>query len=243
LPEAEAAYADALTITRQLAADHPSSLEFREELAASHNNLGVLFRVTGRLTEAEAALANALTIKKQLAADFPNQPDRQQSLANTFANLANLCEQRQDFVSWKANLEQSLPHRRAALQANPRNSEYREYYRNNLLELGRANAWLNDRAGVVHASEEIRALGWDPPVDTYDAACSLARCIPIVQKLKQLDNAQRQAASQFYSDKAMAMLRDAVAKGWKDAARLKSDTDLDELRQREDFQQLLNELE
>jgi hypothetical protein len=205
--------------------------------------MGVVFRVTGRLSEAEAAFAEALTIKKQLAADFPNQPERHQSLANTYANLANLCEQRQDFVSWKAFLEQSLRHRRAALQSNPRHPEYREYYRNNLLELGRANAWLNDRAGVVHASEDIRTLGWDAPVDTYDAARTLASCIPIVQKLKQLDNAQRQAALQFYSDRAMAVLRDAVARGWKEAARLKSDTDLDALRQREDFQQLLNELE
>ena len=40
-----------------------------------------------------------------------------------------------------------------------------------------------------------------------------------------------------------AMLRDAVARGWKDAAQMKKDTDLDALRPREDFQQLLKELE
>jgi len=48
---------------------------------------------------------------------------------------------------------------------------------------------------------------------------------------------------QFYADQAMAMLRDAVAKGFKDAAHMKKDTDLDPLRQREDFQKLLAELE
>jgi hypothetical protein len=41
----------------------------------------------------------------------------------------------------------------------------------------------------------------------------------------------------------MSMLRDAVAKGYKDAARMKKDQDLDSLRSREDFKQLLADLE
>jgi hypothetical protein len=39
------------------------------------------------------------------------------------------------------------------------------------------------------------------------------------------------------------MLRDAVAKGYKDAAHMKKDSDLDPLRKRDDFQKLLAELE
>jgi len=53
---------------------------------------------------------------------------------------------------------------------------------------------------------------------------------------------QRQAAVQFYGDEAMKLLRNAVAKGFKDAARMQKDSDLDPLRQRSDFQQLLQEL-
>jgi hypothetical protein len=41
----------------------------------------------------------------------------------------------------------------------------------------------------------------------------------------------------------MKMLRDAVARGWKNAAHMKKDTDLDPLREREDFRKLLAELE
>ena len=63
-----------------------------------------------------------------------------------------------------------------------------------------------------------------------------------MEKDDQLDAAKRQAAVQFYGDQAMAMLRDAVAKGYKDAAHMKKDTDLDPLRQREDFKKLLSEL-
>ena len=39
------------------------------------------------------------------------------------------------------------------------------------------------------------------------------------------------------------MLRAAVAKGWKNAAEMKKDTNLDPLRQRKYFQKLLMEVE
>ena len=60
---------------------------------------------------------------------------------------------------------------------------------------------------------------------------------------KHEPEAQARAAVQFYADQAMAMLRAAVAKGYKDAAHMKKDKDLDALREREDFKQLLAELE
>jgi hypothetical protein len=64
-----------------------------------------------------------------------------------------------------------------------------------------------------------------------------------VAKHNKLDDKQRQAAAQFYGDAAMKQLRDAVSKGYKDVAHMKKDTDLDPLRQREDFQKLLAEVE
>jgi len=41
----------------------------------------------------------------------------------------------------------------------------------------------------------------------------------------------------------MKLLRDAVSKGYKDAAHMKKDTDLDPLRQRDDCRKLIAELE
>jgi hypothetical protein len=70
-----------------------------------------------------------------------------------------------------------------------------------------------------------------------------SRCVPIVAKHAKLDDQQRQAAAQLYGDAAMKLLREAVSKGYKDVPHMKKDTDLDPLRQREDFQKLLAELE
>jgi hypothetical protein len=45
------------------------------------------------------------------------------------------------------------------------------------------------------------------------------------------------------ADRAMAWLKKAVAVGYSDAAHMKKDADLDLLRDREDFQKLLADLE
>jgi hypothetical protein len=77
----------------------------------------------------------------------------------------------------------------------------------------------------------------------YNAACRLALCGPLAEKDDKLLDAKRKELAQSYGDRAMAMLRQAVKNGYKDVTHMKKDTDLDSLRQREDFQQLLRELE
>jgi serine/threonine protein kinase/tetratricopeptide (TPR) repeat protein len=241
--EAETAYAHALAVFKQLAADNPTRPEFRQGQARSHHDLADTLCGMGRLKEAEAAFADALTIRKQLAADFPDQPDVRSELAHTLGMLAQLCNWRRDFKAGKAYLDDALAHHQAALEADTRNSVYRQGFKMHLSVLVHANAGLQDQATAVQAAQKLRDLGWDLPGDAYDAGCALAICIPVVQKDDRLDPAKRQAAAQFYGDQAMAMLRTAVANGYKDAAQIKKDTDLVALRDREDFRKLLAEVE
>ena len=46
-----------------------------------------------------------------------------------------------------------------------------------------------------------------------------------------------------YAERAMELLRQAVAKGWRHPRVIKEDPDLEPLRARQDFQKLLAELE
>ena len=73
LDEAQKDYDEALSIRKQLAADFPSRPEFRQELAITHNNRGVVLRDMGRLDEAEQDYNRALGIQKQLADEFPSR--------------------------------------------------------------------------------------------------------------------------------------------------------------------------
>jgi hypothetical protein len=74
----------------------------------------------------------------------------------------------------------------------------------------------------------------------YNAACIRAITAAVQAKAPGAD-AVRLAKDD--SDRAMAWLTKAVAAGFKDAAHMKKDTDLDALRSREDFKKLMAELE
>jgi serine/threonine protein kinase/tetratricopeptide (TPR) repeat protein len=243
LPEATAAWSEAIAIHKQLTVDYPTRLDFREQMAETSGNLAMVLRDSGKLDEAAQAFAENLAMRKKLAADFPTLPDLRNGVAGTLVNLAMLCNRRREFAAAAAHLEEASPYHEAALNANPRHPGYRQFYRNNLWVLAQARAGLLDQTGAVHAAEKIRDLGWDAGGNAYEAGCALARCIPIVKSDTTLDVAMRGAAMQFYGDHAMAMLRDALAKGFKDAARMKKNPDLRPLYEREDYKTFVAEME
>jgi serine/threonine protein kinase/tetratricopeptide (TPR) repeat protein len=243
LEEAVKDFDQAQSIDQQLAAEFPTRREFRQELAKNHNSRGNLLRDLGRLQEAERDLDQALSIEKRLTADFPNQPDLRNDLAGTWVNLALLQARQGNWAAAKQALQEGRPQHLAALKANPRHPYYRQFYRNHLSALTRVHAGLLEQAEAGRTVEIRRDLGWDAPSDAYDAACLLSRCIPIVANHDMLADAQRKQAVQFYGDAAMRLLRDAAHKGFKDLAHLKKDTELDPLRQREDFKKLIADLE
>jgi hypothetical protein len=71
----------------------------------------------------------------------------------------------------------------------------------------------------------------------------LSLCVPVAAEHDKLDDKQRDEAPQFYGAAAPKLPREAVSRGFKDVVRMKKDADLDPLRQREDFQKLVAELE
>jgi tetratricopeptide (TPR) repeat protein len=241
--EAEKDFDQALSIYEQLAADFPSRPKFQRELAASHNNRGILLHTMGRLTYAEKDYDQALRIQKQLAADFPDQPDLRHELAGAYVNLALLHEQQGNWAAAKRLLLEGQAHHLAALKANTRQPTYRQFYRNHLSALTEVHAGLLEHEEAVRTAETRRDLGWNAPTDAYDAASFLSRCISIVAKHGKLDDKQRKQAAQYYGTAAMRLLRDAVSKGYRDVPRIKKDTALAPLRQRQDFQKLIAELE
>jgi serine/threonine protein kinase/TPR repeat protein len=243
LREAEESILAALAIQKELDANFPMNRLFRLDLALTYNNLGNLLKDTGRLQEAEEALTNALAIHKQLATNFPAISDYRNDLAGVLGDLAKLANVRRDYAQARRWLEEAEPHHQAALKANPKDPTFRQYYVNHFRTLTQSCAGDGDQDAALRSAGRLRDLGWDPPGETYDAAGALALCVAIVEKDSEPDLMNREKQMRFYSDEAMAMLRVAVSKGFADVALMKKDTELDSLRQRQDFQQLLADLE
>jgi tetratricopeptide (TPR) repeat protein len=241
--EAEVAYRDALNIERPLAADFPTQPEYRRVLAGTHISLGIVLRDTGRPREAEGAYHDALKIQQPLAADFPAVPDYQNDVANTLDELAELARRRKDYPEARRLLEEAEPYLKKAMDANPRQPFYREVYSDTRRVLAATLLDLGEYAGAAEAAADLARVAADPAGDAYKAAAFFARCIRLAEKDAKLPEARRKELAQSYGDRALEALRQAVARGYKDADHLKKDTDLDPLRGRDDFRQLLAEVE
>jgi tetratricopeptide (TPR) repeat protein len=240
--EAETAHREALAVQETLVRDFPNQPDFRRGLGQIHNNLGNLLS-TLRPADAEAPYRAALVLREKLAADFPNVPDDRAAVAATLDNLAKLYRERGDFADGLPLLAKARPHLQAALGVSPGNPTYRLYYRNYLYILAECQLGLADHTQLATTADELARFGHQPAIDSYNAACWLCHCVTLAGKDAQLVEAKRKELAQRYADLALAQLRQSVARGYKDAAHMKQDTDLEPLRAREEFRKLLADLE
>jgi hypothetical protein len=140
-------------------------------------------------------------------------------------------------------MEDAVPYHQAALRANARHPAYRRFFRNNPRSLAETLLGLLDHAAAAKMAEELFKASVDPANDTYNVACYLSLCVPLAEKDSKLTEVERRTQSQGYADRAIAFLRQALAKGFRDADHMAKDDDLAALRQRPDYQALLKEME
>jgi hypothetical protein len=113
------------------------------------------------------------------------------------------------------------------LDQGPMHPTYRLYRAMALAYLGEDSKATSEVAEVLQAGS--------PEADLhYNAACVFA-----ISAAKASDTTR----AERYAARAVALLQDAVAKGYHNATRLKQDPDFDRLRARADFQKLVADLE
>jgi tetratricopeptide (TPR) repeat protein len=241
--EAEAPYRDAFAIQKALASDFPAGAEYRQDLAQSHNRLGILLAGTGRLQEAEAAYRDAVDLCKRLATDSPGVPEYQGNLANAMDSLAEMLRRRKDYPVARQLLEQAWSHLLGALAANPRDLAYWAAYSQNRQLLAATLLDLREHGSAAKAAADLARGPFHAAENTYNAASVLSRCVALAEQDTKLSEARRKEQAKAYADQALAVLRQAIARGYNDIDHLKKDQDLDPLRQREDFKKLRTELD
>jgi hypothetical protein len=98
-----------------------------------------------------------------------------------------------------------------------------------------------DAAGCRATAAMWEKLNRTDAASLYQAACNHAVTAAVLQSGAKSTGAAKEAATE--ADRAMAWLKQAVAAGYHDFARLKTDKDLDALHDRQDFRDLVAELE
>jgi eukaryotic-like serine/threonine-protein kinase len=225
--EARAEYEAARDIQKKLVDQFPAVPAYRVELGANYCNNGNQYRDEGKPAESLKWFDLAIQTLNPVHEKEPHDGAARYFLRNShisracaFDNLQNFAEAVTD---WGRAIDLDSPIERPRLRASRATSQLRAGM---VAEAVAEVAELTTPVGDARNSPMWNAGQW------YYFACIYAVASSKIATQKQ-----------EYADRAMELLQKAVKAGYKDAARMAKDTDLDSLRGREDFKKLLAEME
>ena len=221
---AEEYYRKALAIREAVVAEYPNERSYLTHLGASRCNLGLCIYNADKPAESLQWFDNAIALLASIA-----ESDERRAGASWFSEARKFLR---DSHLGRAAANERLEKRAEALKDWDRVIDLSPKAERQKFRTQRALARV--RAGqVAEGINEVVKLQGEPGVDGdqwYNFAC-----IYSVASTKATEKNE-------YAETAMAHLQTAVKAGFKDAAHMAKDSDLDPLRGRDDFKKLLESL-
>jgi serine/threonine-protein kinase len=185
--------------------------------------------------KADADYSRALELK-------PDDADLRIERAGFYEQRGQADKAKADFDAAVGLKAKTVDRCRTAFTAAPHATAKRRALSAAYLALAKVQRKVGRPAAAAATARERAKLWPGSFLETYVLAGELAQCAPLVGKDKKLTDELR-AQRQKYADEAMEALRAAVLLGWDNAAQTKIDVNLDSLRNRDDYRQLIRQLE
>jgi thiol-disulfide isomerase/thioredoxin len=238
-PQARQAYEEAIALRKQLVKDFPLNPIHRYRTASYHFALADLLDEWGKAKEAENFYRLALKDQEQLVEDQPAQAPFREDLLRSAGSLAVLLdpsrpEEARQLLERILRAERDEARTKPAYLTRVVNSGY------DLAAHLRARGRHADLARL--AADLTREFSTSGEIH-YHATCYAARAVKALDLDKALAPAERARLADTYVRQAVELLRRAVQLGWKDRQHMFLDGDLDPLRPRQEFRDLLAELD
>jgi tetratricopeptide (TPR) repeat protein len=212
-----------VAIRQKLAGDFPSNQIYQVNLGGSYYELGHFIYEDGKPAESLEWCARAIATLTPLLEKEPRNATVRLFLRNTYVADAGTRHELQQYAEavnqWTKAIELTPRPEQPGLKAE------RVYSR--LLAGQTADALAEAAELTPPAADEKGLVPWRAE-QWYNFACVYAVGAGKIEDKKQQ-----------YADRAMQLLQRAVQAGYRDKAHMDKDTDLDSLRDREDFKKLL----
>jgi serine/threonine-protein kinase len=270
LSSAEEAFTRSRDILQRLADENPTVSAFQYNLAISLQNLGGFYNQAGRRADAEQSYGKAIALLEKLTTVHRTNMEFAGVLGRTYGNmgllflesdspeaargwldrsvskLADVLRQDERSIDARQGLRKAHWWRAEALNALDRhqqaladwsaaldldNGSSRDELR---LHRARTLALLKEHASALADADAV-AGARDANAKTL---CQAARVYSV-----SAANSDEAKTADRYAARAVALLRHAVDRGFKDLAAIQNEKDFAALRSRKDFQGLLTELE
>ena len=248
--EALTALKESLSILRKLSEAHPNMPDYQRELGRSLNFSGELHARAGQLSEALASFEQAREIHERLVRDYPHVKDYRTGLQSSIAQHGEVLWRLGKPAEAEAQYRKALALARKLVDDNPTVPEYHS----------RLEATIADRVQLLAAKgkDQQREGQTDKAESSFRAAAAVMDGITTLTAKNLVDLACCQALLagvggepgsglpdaelRARADRAIDTLRRAIASGYRDFVRLRTDADLDRLRSRADFQLLMQDV-
>jgi tetratricopeptide (TPR) repeat protein len=242
-PEARDFLNRALAIREKLVVQGPGESDTLANLAATCVSLANVYRDQKSTGEAETFYRKALSHYSRLTSDHPQVIAYRFGHGQALHRLADLLRER-------GRSQQALPIARESIErlsdvyaGNIRSSKYRAaishaYWTLCALELDRQNH--REAARAVREYLRIEPNGFE---ESLESARFLCRCAQLGREDQSTSATERDALARAYANQAMEALRTAGRDGFRDVHDLKAAPTYEPLRGRDDFQQLVRNLE
>ncbi len=241
--EADEAFETAVASSRKLAEEHPSDHSVHRGLANVLSDLGWRrFWRAGRAAEAATAFGQERATYQRLLANGSAGAVDRDSLAYSESNLAAALTALGQLSEARACCDRAIALREDLVKDDPKNGDYAEGLAEALLRSGAVRSAAGDPAGAAADWRRATTLyAIHPP--SGERAIILACCHGSLAGLTGLADAGVTAAeAKSHADQAMAILRQEVAAGYRDADLLRVEPGLAPLRSREDFRSMMMDL-
>jgi serine/threonine protein kinase len=215
---------------------------FRRRLAASLLEMGQQLCRTSRSAEAAALGSEGCEILKELHGKNSEDVLVKNDYLNRLMDSVSIELELRHWESAETMLLQVQQSNEQDLASNPDNDQYRRVRRRHLYLLTQLYGAQHKLPLAQEVATQLAELGWNRPRETYFAACALAKCIPLINADSSFTVDDRQRNVQQCGDEAVSWLRRATELGYGVKQAFDHDRDLDPLRHRVDFQNLMSSL-
>jgi tetratricopeptide (TPR) repeat protein len=204
--------------------------------------MGVMQNRNGDRSGALASFRTALAISQTLADANPEVTEFQQGLADIHDNIAVVQASTGDITGALVLSRRAVAIRQKLVDAKPTVDEFRYELAANLSALGDLQRSVGLSADAVASLRRAISVLVTIPANA-GSLYNLARCRSLLARAAAgASSGLTSDQARAESDQAMTTLRRALAAGYRDLARLRTDPDLDSLRGRVDFRSLLLDL-
>jgi tetratricopeptide (TPR) repeat protein len=214
--DAEKQYRASVDLLKKVSADFPAVTDYAIRLGGTYCNLGHVTRDRGRPNDALTWYAQAIATLSAVVEKDPRHQTARWFLGNSHRGRAETLDQLKRY-------DEAARDWASAMDLAPLD---RKQFIHCLLMVSRANARQFEEA-LKDADQLARSDVGDV---VYNCACVYAL-------------AHAESRNEKHAVHAVELLRQAAAKGYRDVATIKKDPDFDNLQARDDFRQLMAELE